>query len=138
MLVTTHDLDEAERIADRIVIVDRGRVVAAGTPRRADAAAGGDEFRFGAPPRLDTAGARRRRRRAVDELGAGEYLVRVAPTPTNVAALTAWLADHDLPLAICAPGANGSRTSSSASPVPSESPTPRRAPDECGAGRRRL
>ena len=30
--LTTHELDEAERVADRIVIIDRGRVVAAGTP----------------------------------------------------------------------------------------------------------
>src|SRR5213079_1257990 len=32
VLVTTHDLEEAERMADRIVIVDRGIVVASGTP----------------------------------------------------------------------------------------------------------
>ena len=32
VLVTTHDLEEAERIADRIVIIDRGEVVASGTP----------------------------------------------------------------------------------------------------------
>ncbi len=32
VLLATHELDEAERIADRVVIVDRGRVVASGTP----------------------------------------------------------------------------------------------------------
>jgi ABC-2 type transport system ATP-binding protein len=29
----------------------------------------------------------------------GEYRVGLPPTPANVAALTAWLAEHDLPLA---------------------------------------
>src|SRR5690606_5962552 len=32
VVLTTHDLDEAERLADHVVILDRGRVVAAGTP----------------------------------------------------------------------------------------------------------
>ena len=33
LLYTTHYMEEAERLCDRIVIVDHGRVVAAGTPR---------------------------------------------------------------------------------------------------------
>ncbi|MEV7867798.1 ABC transporter ATP-binding protein [Streptomyces sp. NPDC088124] len=32
VLLTTHDLDEAEKLADRIVILNRGRIVADGTP----------------------------------------------------------------------------------------------------------
>src|SRR5205085_11544420 len=32
VLLTTHDLEEAERVADRIVIIDKGKVVASGTP----------------------------------------------------------------------------------------------------------
>ena len=35
VLLTTHELEEAERLADRVVIIDRGRVVAEGTPGRA-------------------------------------------------------------------------------------------------------
>ena len=31
VVLTTHDLDEAERVADEVVIVDQGRLVADGT-----------------------------------------------------------------------------------------------------------
>jgi ABC-2 type transport system ATP-binding protein len=33
IMLTTHYMDEAERLCDRIAIVDRGRVIALGTPR---------------------------------------------------------------------------------------------------------
>src|SRR6266516_267660 len=36
VLLTTHYLDEADRLAKRLAIVDRGRVVAAGTPVELD------------------------------------------------------------------------------------------------------
>ena len=33
ILMTTHDLDEAQQLCDRVAIIDHGRIVAAGTPR---------------------------------------------------------------------------------------------------------
>ena len=36
VLLTTHFMEEAERLSDHVVIVDRGRAVASGTPSRAD------------------------------------------------------------------------------------------------------
>jgi ABC-2 type transport system ATP-binding protein len=106
VVLTTHELEEAERLADRIVIIDCGRVVAAGTPAelttsgRGGAGAGGPlEIRFGAPPGLDTAALTTRLRAAVVELRPGEYRVDAPGLPATVAALTAWLAEHDLPLA---------------------------------------
>ena len=98
VLLTTHELEEAERLADRVVIVDHGRVVAAGTPAEL-MASDGEEIRFGAPPRLDTAALAGALGATVSEVSPGEYLVVAAPRPTTVAALTAWLAEHDLPLA---------------------------------------
>ncbi|MEY2434179.1 MAG: type transport system ATP-binding protein [Acidimicrobiaceae bacterium] len=99
VLVTTHDLEEAERIADCIVILDQGTVVASGTPAELMQSTEDAEIRFGAPPHLDTASLGRAMNAFVDEVSAGEYKVAAAPTPNNVAALTAWLAEHDLPLA---------------------------------------
>jgi ABC-2 type transport system ATP-binding protein len=43
VVLTTHYMDEAERLCDRIAIVDRGRVVALGTPGELVARVGGEE-----------------------------------------------------------------------------------------------
>lgn len=102
VLLATHDLDEAERLADRVVIVDRGRLVALGTPDELMRAGTGDEVRFGAAPGLDLEGPSGLAGCLgvpVDEVEPGEYVVRAASTPALVAALTAWLAERDLPLA---------------------------------------
>jgi ABC-2 type transport system ATP-binding protein len=103
VLLTTHDLEEADKLADRVVIVDHGRVVAEGTPaslRSGSGAGAGAEFRFGAPPGLAVRSLSRALGRVpVVEERPGEYLVSAPPTPAAVAALTAWLAERDLPLA---------------------------------------
>jgi ABC-2 type transport system ATP-binding protein len=44
ILLTTHFMDEAERLADRLAIMDNGSVLVAGTPRELMAALGGDHF----------------------------------------------------------------------------------------------
>jgi len=98
VLLTTHDLDEAERLADHVVIVDHGRVLAAGTPAELTRADDVDEVRFGAAPGLDVAALGAAVGSTVDEVTPGEYRVAAAATPATVAAVTAWLADHDLAL----------------------------------------
>jgi ABC-2 type transport system ATP-binding protein len=42
VLLTTHYMDEAERLCDRVAIVDLGRVIALGTPRELIATLGGE------------------------------------------------------------------------------------------------
>ncbi len=44
VLLTTHYMDEAERLCDRVAIVDHGRVIALGTPRELIASLGGDHM----------------------------------------------------------------------------------------------
>jgi ABC-2 type transport system ATP-binding protein len=98
VLLTTHDLDEAERLADRVVIIDHGRVLAAGTPAELTRADDVDEVRFGAAPGLDVVALGSEISAPVDEVTPGEYRVRSAASPATVAAITAWLAEHDLAL----------------------------------------
>jgi ABC-2 type transport system ATP-binding protein len=99
VLLATHELDEAERLADRVVIVDRGRLLASGTPAELTSPADRAQIDFGAPPDLDVAALAAHVGAPVIEVRPGEYRVDTAPSPAAVAALTAWLAASDLPLA---------------------------------------
>jgi ABC-2 type transport system ATP-binding protein len=99
VLLTTHELDEADRLADRVVIVDRGRCVAEGSPAELRAQASTSEIRFGTTPALEVASLGAALGGHVVETSPGEYVAHVAPTPAAVAQLTAWLAERDLPLA---------------------------------------
>ena len=99
VLLATHELEEVERVADRVVIVDRGRLLASGTPAELTGQGAGTAISFGAPPGVDTAALGERLGAPVTEAAPGEYRVDAAASPATVATLTAWLAEHDLPLA---------------------------------------
>ncbi|MGZ6144035.1 MAG: ATP-binding cassette domain-containing protein [Myxococcales bacterium] len=43
VLLTTHYMDEAERLCDRVAVVDKGKVIALGTPQQLIAGLGGDQ-----------------------------------------------------------------------------------------------
>jgi ABC-2 type transport system ATP-binding protein len=99
VLLTTHELEEAERLADRIVILDHGKVAAAGSAAELMASGRSEEVRFAAPAGLDVAALSRRLGAPVREAQPGEYVLAAPGEPSIVAALTAWLAEQDLPLA---------------------------------------
>ena len=98
VLLATHELDEAERVADRVVVVDRGRLLAEGSPAQLMSATERTSIEFGAPPGLDVAALSAAVGAPVAEARPGEYSVATAPSPATVAAITAWLARHDVPL----------------------------------------
>jgi ABC-2 type transport system ATP-binding protein len=98
VVLTTHLMDEAERLADEVVVVDGGRVVAAGTP--GSLTAGGDALQFGGPASLDLSGLRKAVPLgiAVSEPSPGRYLVEgsdgVPLGPQVLATVTAWCAGN--------------------------------------------
>ncbi len=56
VLLSTHQLDEAAALCDRVAIIDRGRIVATGTPHElVSTAAGGQAVRFTASQLIDPA-----------------------------------------------------------------------------------
>ena len=99
VVLTTHAMDEAEHLCDRVGIIDHGRLVACDSPVELTARAAADETMFSAVPGLDVgalAAAPRLPPAQVRELRPGDYLVEVAATPALVASLTAWLCEHNV------------------------------------------
>jgi ABC-2 type transport system ATP-binding protein len=97
VILTTHFMEEAERLADHVVIIDHGQTVADGSPASLTGSAG--QLRFRAEPDLDVdsllaalpAGS------AAKESPAGRYLIEVpggTVQPALLAAVTAWCADR--------------------------------------------
>ncbi len=96
VILATHELDEAERIADRVVIFDRGEVIADGT--LAELRRGHDEIRFHSSPDLDLRAMAEAIGFVVSRVGADEYVVDAPPHPRLMATLAGWLGDHGHPL----------------------------------------
>jgi ABC-2 type transport system ATP-binding protein len=98
VVLTTHYMDEAERLADRVVVVDGGRAVAAGTPAELTRGGAEGQLRFTAKEGLDLVGlaAALPEDATVSEPGRCDYLVRVGSPvdPHLVAAVTTWCAAH--------------------------------------------
>jgi ABC-2 type transport system ATP-binding protein len=96
ILLTTHFMEEAEELADRVAIMDRGRLVALDAPSALRKAGGPPaELRFQAVAGLPVGELMVRLGVAsVAETRAGEYLVRGMIGPGTVAGLTAWLAER--------------------------------------------
>jgi ABC-2 type transport system ATP-binding protein len=96
VILTTHFMEEAERLSDHVVIIDEGREVADGSPAELTGSAG--QLRFRAEPGLDTDSllSALPPDSAAKESPAGHYLIEVhGPVePGLLAAVTAWCAER--------------------------------------------
>ncbi|HEV7129191.1 MAG TPA: ABC transporter ATP-binding protein [Ktedonobacterales bacterium] len=99
VLLTTHFMDEAERLADRIGIIDRGQLVALDTPAALSRIGSNNAVRFTAAPGLDHAAlAGLPAASTVREEPAGTYTVETAAAPALLVELTTWLRDNGVEL----------------------------------------
>ncbi|UJW29035.1 ABC transporter ATP-binding protein [Saccharothrix sp. AJ9571] len=97
VLLTTHLMEEAETLADHVVIVDGGKVIAEGAPSELTAEAGeAAQLRFRARAGLDTAllSAALPEGYVVRESAPGSYRVEGVVDPQVVSAVTAWCAQQ--------------------------------------------
>jgi len=101
VVLTTHGMDEAEHLCDRLAIIDHGRLVALGTPSELTSGAAGDETRFWCAPGIavvELGAALGVAPDAVTETRAGEYVIAAEATPELVADLAVWLRDAGIRL----------------------------------------
>ena len=102
VILTTHLMDEAEALADRIVIIDKGEVVAQGTPAELTAGDAGARVSFETDAALDLA----RVDKHIAKLCPGipdiqairplHYAIPAPATPALVSALTGAAAEQDV------------------------------------------
>jgi ABC-2 type transport system ATP-binding protein len=96
VLLTTHFMDEAEQLANRVAIVNRGRLVALDSPAGLRHAVA-NEVRFSTRPRVleaEVAAALSLPRNAIEAENDGTLVLHVEPTPSRIAELTSWLASQ--------------------------------------------
>jgi ABC-2 type transport system ATP-binding protein len=96
VILTTHFMEEAERLCDYVAIIDHGQLVAADTPTKLTGTVG--QLRFRAEPGLDSDSLLSvlPPTSAMKESPAGHYVIEVhgAVDPLLLATVTAWCAER--------------------------------------------
>jgi ABC-2 type transport system ATP-binding protein len=98
VVLTTHAMDEAERLADHVVVIDGGRTMAAGAVT--ELASGPAQLRFDAAPGLpvDDLSAALPAGLTARECDPGHYVVDGPVDAATTAAVTAWCAERGVAL----------------------------------------
>jgi ABC-2 type transport system ATP-binding protein len=96
IILTTHFMEEAERLCDHVAIIDHGQLVAEGTPGQLTGTVGQLRFRAEADLDIESLLAALPPASLAKESPAGHYVVEVpgAVDPQLLAAVTAWCAER--------------------------------------------
>ncbi len=98
VLLTTHYLDEADHLADRVAVLAKGRIVAEGTPAELRARAGSAVIRFTVPDRAEPV-ADLLAPVSGDIVGRDRHVEITTDTPTaDLAHLAGWAAERGIEL----------------------------------------
>lgn len=99
ILLTTHLMDEAERLADRVAIIDHGRLIALDTPGNLTGSQNANVVRFVAPAGLDLLQlASLPSATKAEEVRPGSYVLESDHIPTLLVELTTWLREQHITL----------------------------------------
>jgi ABC-2 type transport system ATP-binding protein len=96
VLLTTHYMDEAEHLADRVAVIVHGRLVAIGTPDELGAGQSSSTISFRLPEEVDAT--------ALPKLDGGliregaDWQLRTTHPTRSLRELTTWALDHDVEL----------------------------------------
>ncbi|RDG35585.1 ABC transporter ATP-binding protein [Streptomyces corynorhini] len=95
-VLTTHFMDEAETLADDVVIIDAGRVIAQGSPEELCRGGAENTLRFTGRPALDLGSLLKALPdgTAAAELTPGVYRISGGIDPQLLATVAAWCAQH--------------------------------------------
>ncbi|MGW6744467.1 ABC transporter ATP-binding protein [Streptomyces sp. NPDC055025] len=95
-VLTTHFMDEAEELADDVVIIDAGRVIAQGSPEELCRGGAENTLRFTGRPGLDLGSLLKALPdgTAAAELTSGAYRISGAVDPQLLATVASWCAQH--------------------------------------------
>ncbi|MBD0738978.1 ABC transporter ATP-binding protein [Streptomyces sp. CBMA29] len=96
IVLTTHFMDEAEQLADQVVIIDGGRAIAHGTPDELCRGGAENTLRFSGRPGLDLVSLLNAlpADTAAAELTPGTYRIEGKVDPQLLATVTSWCAQH--------------------------------------------
>ncbi len=98
VVLTTHYIEEAERLADHVHVLDQGRLLASGSPSELTSRGSGETIRFNAPGGLDLAALASALPpgSTVTAQPGGAYCVSGDVSPQTLAAVTSWCAGRGM------------------------------------------
>ena len=105
VLLTTHFMEEAERLADRVAVLDQGRLLALDTPAALVAASAPNRVLVTTPATVDPAALSAAVCAPVTVEAAGRLAVEAGPDAIPV--VSAWFAEQGLPLTGVSAGGGG-------------------------------